>query len=278
MKGIALVGGFEETLDGVYTSRCDEVWGLNYVESYNREKLHIPNLTRVFELHHPDFFTSPSYDITGEHRKWLFEEDHPYEIITLVDVPGIHNNKAFPIELIESQNIVKDGDPIAYATSSFCYMMAMALYEAKADFIEVWGFDMSAKEEYAYQKPAGEHWLGVSAGMGVKVWLHRKTKLLSSRLYGYDPDQFIARGTLTKHRKGFIVRMETAKAEANILAGRNKENPSPELMKEYQSKASEAFSCSAAIDYIDALLDTLDGKREAIEILEKPERQGGLKL
>jgi hypothetical protein len=72
-----------------------------------------------------------------------------------------------------------------FFTSSLAWMMAMAL-EAKPDLIGLWGVDMSASEEYGYQR-AGMHYFMQKAGeMGIQIVLPPQSDLaMPPPLYGW---------------------------------------------------------------------------------------------
>jgi len=73
-----------------------------------------------------------------------------------------------------------------YFKSSLDYMMALALYEGFEE-IHVYGVNMAVGDEYAYQKPSMEYWIGRAEGMGVKVVLPAGCDLMKGYFrYGYD--------------------------------------------------------------------------------------------
>jgi hypothetical protein len=55
-----------------------------------------------------------------------------------------------------------------YFNSSIAYAMALAIHEG-AEEIGVWGVDLVADEEYAYQRPNMEYLIGIARGRGIKV-------------------------------------------------------------------------------------------------------------
>ena len=74
-----------------------------------------------------------------------------------------------------------------YFTSTVNYMVALAMYEG-VERIELYGFEMSSKEEYSYQKAATEFWLGMALGRGIGIYLPPGCALLgeNEKLYGYE--------------------------------------------------------------------------------------------
>ncbi len=61
--------------------------------------------------------------------------------------------------------------------STICYMLAMAI-ELKPKAIGLWGIDMSATEEYAYQRPSCQHFLGLAMALGIEVVLPPESDLM----------------------------------------------------------------------------------------------------
>lgn len=82
-----------------------------------------------------------------------------------------------------------------YLTNSISYMLALAIVEGYEE-IGVWGVDMAVsselrgKNEYSWQRPSCEFFLGWAAGMGVKVYIPPTADLLKCRnLYGFEEPQ-----------------------------------------------------------------------------------------
>jgi hypothetical protein len=63
-----------------------------------------------------------------------------------------------------------------YFNSSIAYAMALAIHEG-AEEIGVWGVDLTADEEYAYQKPNMEYLIGVARGKGIQVFIPEDSAL-----------------------------------------------------------------------------------------------------
>lgn len=77
-------------------------------------------------------------------------------------------------------------------TSSVAYMIAMAI-EALAPraqagekvSIGLWGIDMAATEEWAYQRPGCQHFVGVAQALGISIVLPEESDLMRpSTMYG----------------------------------------------------------------------------------------------
>lgn len=267
MKSVALVGFSPTTLDGIWSSRVDEVWTLNNAKSTRKETQELPKVTRVFEMHPEGLLRHPLYDPqeSGEnlHWNWLMNEKHSYQVITLVPMEGVDNNKVYPFEAIEGHGaIVRDGEPVDYATATFCYMLALAIWE-NYDFIEIWGFDPATGTEYAYQKPGAEYWMGVARGRGIKIWLHKKSNLLNGSLYGYEASQMITRQMLEGYRDFYADMRKQAVNKLNYTAGKFDSTPPAErqaLAKELNQIQSNVYQYDGALQFITTMIEVCDGK------------------
>jgi len=121
------------------------------------------------------------------HYDWL-RKNHDRPIYMLFDYPEIPNCSVYPLGDVSEQffsNLRVGKKGLQYFSSSFAYMVALALHE-DFDRIEVYGFEMSADDEYAPQKAGAEFWLGVLTGMGKELYLPPDSQLLWGPLYGYQ--------------------------------------------------------------------------------------------
>ena len=81
---------------------------------------------------------------------------------------------------------------IDYFTSTVDYAIALAIYK-RFDEINIYGVNMINSEEYSYQKPGVEYWIGQAMGRGIKVNVFGKQstilKTKDRKLYGYGIKQ-----------------------------------------------------------------------------------------
>lgn len=92
--------------------------------------------------------------------------------------PTIPNSIRIPFEAL-----IKKFGPYHFS-SSIAWMLAMAIEEAPKA-IGLFGIDMSATEEYAYQRPACQHFVGMAKGLGINVVLPPESDLMRPPfLYG----------------------------------------------------------------------------------------------
>lgn len=73
-----------------------------------------------------------------------------------------------------------------YFTNSVSYMIALAI-EMGFREIGLYGVDMSTASEYGPQRPSCEFFIGICAGLGIKVTIPKQSDLLKTRfLYGFE--------------------------------------------------------------------------------------------
>jgi hypothetical protein len=87
--------------------------------------------------------------------------------------------------------IVLDSKPLVkkygdyFFSSSLSWMLAMAI-EQKPDVIGIWGVDMSATDEYAYQRPGCHYFMQKASEAGIELMLPPQCDLAEAHpLYGF---------------------------------------------------------------------------------------------
>jgi len=132
------------------------------------------------------------------------------------DIPGC---VVYPFEDVIHM-IPSAAEYLKYFTQSFSYMIALGLYEG-FDEIHVYGIEMGSSTEYGYQKPCAEFWLGVALGMGKKLVLTPKCKLLggTTELYGYDKTAGLTRMHLEIERNTYAQKFNEAREGLGKIEG-----------------------------------------------------------
>lgn len=192
MKSVAIVGFASATREEVYKSSADEIWSLNMIHSSaNMRRIFPLNITRLFEIHPFWMLKKDWYSIDIDHWDWLTRIKHHYPVYLIEEHPEIHNGVRYPLEAAQGlQYRIKRGEEsVSYFTSSFCYMIALAILE-RVDRLECYGFEMGSDTEYIYQKAGAEFWLGI-ASQYMEVYIPPQSTLLKSKLYGFDGGQLI---------------------------------------------------------------------------------------
>jgi hypothetical protein len=95
-------------------------------------------------------------------------------------MPELPNSVAYPF----ADMTAKYG--AYFWTCSPAYMLAMAI-DQKPEEIGIWGIDMAAADEWAYQRPACHFFIGIAQALGIKVTVPPQSDLLvAPSPYGFN--------------------------------------------------------------------------------------------
>ena len=192
MKTVAIVGMAESTRHlAPWDNKDVEIWCMNesYVVPGEDGKAWLKRWDRWFQMHKPFDYRRPNNHNDPKHWAWL-QEPHDFPIYMQDEDPLVPGSTKYPKDEIVAKFLGRyektgtDGKPIEYFSSSFVYMLALALYEG-FERIELYGIELGSETEYAAQRPNGEFWLGI-AGQHATVVLPNTTALLAGVRYGYD--------------------------------------------------------------------------------------------
>ena len=122
----------------------------------------------------------------------------------------------YPIE--EALNYAKRD----YFTSSVAFMMAIAGMEGFKE-VHLYGINLAIGEEYFYEKPCAEWWIGRLEGAGVKVYVPSASSLLKQhRRYGYSIDARPAsslKGLLNARCAEYRAKIECMSEDRAVMIG-----------------------------------------------------------
>jgi len=195
-----------------------EFWGVNNLYWT------LPNkpFTRWFEIHQI---------MQDEQGKWLRRGKYVFREMP-VEV-YLHQLEALgiPVYMRERNPLVTKSEPFpydeivekfgTYFTNTISWQIALAISMGFKE-IHVTGVDMACDTEYGHQRPSCEYFLGIAAGMGIKIWLPDTCDLLKTRfLYGKDePEELQFRQKLDEILRNLNIKlkaentkMENAKQE-----------------------------------------------------------------
>jgi hypothetical protein len=218
---VAIVGFAASSKDlAPYDDPTWSIWGLNQLYR------HIPRADRWLEIHH----NWNNHVVEGtDHQKWLAEAPIP---VYMVDrVPTIPNSVRYPIERVMT------GNP-DYFTSTVAFAIALALSEGFKE-IGLWGIDLIVGDEYFYQKPCAEFWIGTAHGKGVTITLPKTTALCTqSHRYGYqsEPESLIKMSELMKRKQGLLDERHKRMVELANIDGALQENQMWNELADLRSK------------------------------------------
>lgn len=172
-KKVALIGFASNSLHLVpWTDPAFEIWGMNQGHLNFKRRA-----DRWFEMHMPEATADvrdPAY--------LDFLKTCPVPIYMIQRYDEYPNSIRFPIE---------DALRLAgrdYFMSSVSYMIATAIMEGFTE-IHLYGINLAIGDEYFYEKPNAEWWIGKAEGMGIRVYVPQASSLLKQyRRYGYHVD------------------------------------------------------------------------------------------
>jgi hypothetical protein len=100
---------------------------------------------------------------------------------------------AYPLEEVTQgifQHLYRGGELVDYYTSTFNYMMGLAIMEGYTD---IWlaGFEFVSETEYFYQAVGAAYWVGFANGRGINVHMHPDCPFMKSERYGFEGWQYV---------------------------------------------------------------------------------------
>jgi hypothetical protein len=146
------------------------------VEIWTIAQMTVDRADRVFELHNLDHLKGYYGDSFEEILSTKYKHNPPFITIEPIKV---QNRVEYPLE--EVNKLLNDcGAGKDYLMSTIGYMIAYAILQSPKE-IMLYGVDMAASDEYAYQRANCEFLLGVAAGRGIKITVPEQSKLLKCR-------------------------------------------------------------------------------------------------
>ena len=277
MRTVALAGGAAETREGIRESKADEVWTLNWSYKYD----YIPRIDRLFEMHPIWLYSNtgkPMWEKPARHWEWLNTQQAGYPIYMLDYFPGISGCVRYPIEEVSQdlfgERLVKGQSPHVLYTSSFDYMMALAIHEG-FNVIETYGFEMGSITEYRYQREGAAFFVGLAIGRGITVSRPANSVLLRSKIYGYQGGQMIFRQDLEHHLASWDEQRNAELARLQHLEGQytaieqKAEGEELEAMRIAISRQRErAVGAANAYQAVAYLIQEVDLEEPEIKIIE----------
>lgn len=135
---------------------------------------------------HSDELLHRSNRAGDRHGQWLKAAGNSgIPVYTLKKQDWIKTSIKWPREKIEEHfKEYTDGEP--YFTSTPAWGLA---YAAMLGFeeIHIYGINLLGEDEYEYQRPCLDFWIGVCRGLGKKVFIPKSSSLVKTEyVYGYD--------------------------------------------------------------------------------------------
>jgi hypothetical protein len=172
-----------------------EIWSMNQLYR------HIPRSDRHFDIHH----NWHEHVVEGtDHVGWLTNAQIPVYMIERL--PQFPNSVTLPIQRLIDLN-GKD-----YFSSSIAYMIALAIADGFTH-LRIFGVDLIVGDEWDYQKPNAEFWIGVASGKGMIVGIPPESALCKQTWrYGYQsqPESLI-KMTEIQERRAYLQNLRQQK-------------------------------------------------------------------
>jgi hypothetical protein len=159
MKPLAILGRCETSRRMAPTDDDEwETWQLAWdMEPHS-------NTTRYFEIHTPNTWDNGTISELMNYPEWLariVSEKWGGLVLSGPYVPGA---TVFPLD-----DVMKlPGMETGYLESSIAYMLAMAMLE-KRPRVGIWGVDLTAMDEYGYQRPNLAYLIALARFSGMRV-------------------------------------------------------------------------------------------------------------
>lgn len=222
MRKIAIVGSAKSRADAPYEDHGWEIWALAWWD--------LPRVTRYFEMHEPEQWGV--YTKLSEYQSRLRNMTTP--VYMRSRMPEYQHSVAYPFDFVEGK--LNPSQRTDWRTSSVAYMVALAIAEG-AEEIGIWGVQMAADDEYAYQRPMMTWLLGLAEGRGIKLTLPPDCALLRANFeygVGASPSEMdeglISETLLIKRvgmyqadRKQVLTAVEKLQAKLHALDGAEQE-------------------------------------------------------
>jgi hypothetical protein len=208
-KRIALIGSAPSSVDlAPYGDPSWTVWGCSPGAAARAKRV-----DAWFEIHP----LSDAQVFTADYIEWMARLGKP--VYMTGESERIPTAQAYPRE-----EMVQKYGPYFF-TSSLSWMFAYAM-EQNPQEIGLWGVDMSATEEYGYQRAGCHYFITLARARGIQVTVPPESDLLQPpMLYGFGTDSLMYRklrarkSELEQRVADAATRYENARNEWNFLNG-----------------------------------------------------------
>jgi len=284
MKKVALVGfALSTRMQAPVDDPSIEIWGCNegYVlppfakkdprDTASKETGIIPALhpsrrkwaakpSRWLQLHNYQTISRALNHNDEYHFEWL-KSATGFPIYMQRKFPMIPESVVYPIDEI----IEMTGG--RYFTSSFAYMIALAIYEG-FDWIGCYGFEMATDSEYFHQRSNAEYLIGFARGKGIHVELPDNGNLLRGRMYAYEDESIGYRQQLEFRQK--VLQQQLQKVEKDFFLWQGRTAMVEEIATGKATVNDELLlqTRQAMINH-SALGNTINGAIKEIELMQK---------
>lgn len=255
---VCLVGFASNTMKFYKQERRKaDIWSVNFAVTKHK----ISPLKVLLELHDTNSLSKhPSF---REHWKWL-QKPHSFPIYMQEPHPLVPSAVKYPYEEAceLTKGLIKGGESVKYFTSSFDFLMALAILKGYEN-IKVYGYEMATETEYAYQRPGQTFWVGLALGLGKTVTFHENSEVFKSKVYAYEGSQMISRQALEKLKQDLETQLNQTLGKQNHLGGQITEKLSSKqdatkLQEEYVKTDQQTHMISGGLRVVEILIRQCD--------------------
>jgi hypothetical protein len=176
---------------------------------------HVKRVDAWFEIHP---LSDPYAGFTPDYIAWMAALGKP---VYLAEA-----DSALPGGVIYPRQQMQEKYGQYFFTSSLAWMFALALEQEGVEEIGLWGVDMSATEEYAFQRPGCHYFITLAKQRGIKITVPAVSDLLRAPMqYGFGSASPMYRklsarkAELTKRVNEAAAQYEHYRNEWNFLKG-----------------------------------------------------------
>ncbi|GAG52607.1 unnamed protein product, partial [marine sediment metagenome] len=146
--------------------------------------------TRWFEIHQIEQNEQGIWERRGDPNFRNLTVDQYLDQLAKLNIPIFMReiNPKVPTSILMPYDALADKFG-RYFTNTISWEIAMGIAMGFKE-IRIYGVDMAVDTEYGHQRPSCEYFLGVAAGLGIKIWIPDTCDLLKTRfLYGKEEPQ-----------------------------------------------------------------------------------------
>jgi len=243
-----------------------EIWGMNSLYAL------VPRMDRLFEIHprshfRKDLNRAELQQIGLDHYEYL--KGRPaagqpgHMPIYMQEVyPEIPASVAWPRNEINAWTLAMFGPEaeVDYFTSTPGQMIVTAIFEGYGE-IQLYGIDLLQAEEYAYQRPGAEYWIGIARGLGIKVLVPPSSAILKANyVYGYVEPPVASKGMAPLVKFWDEKGAQIEKAQHETVALMNTLNGARQIAQECIKRIKGGVAIDKLLEYLAMEDDQLDKK------------------
>lgn len=161
----------------------------------------------------------PSCNGTGLYKPPASRLDPAFPIYMQRRHDDIPNSVAYPLAEVSKNLMPESNNQVDYFTSSLAFMFGLGVLMGYKR-IELYGFEMGAQTEYAYQRACAEYVIGLAQGRGVEVFIPKQSSLLQGPLYAYKHMKQGYRQNLEMRGNFLTKQLDEEKSHLNAIIGR----------------------------------------------------------